>query len=205
MVHVGDTEKRSSVWTSRCSKNVSTNSAILLKLVRALLYIKLIIGNCCSNNLPVKTESVQESWQPLHNQQDSNSQHCKQLNSVNKTLCYIILFTMICYVLFNTRLSLFNKISDQSFTHNNAQRQDIAPRSDIQYKHRRYYNKQKLQPGKCLTGQNKIKNKNKNKNDLWFLNKAGRRVGRRQPVAKVYNYIERYYLSLIVYDDRVRL
>ena len=151
MVYVGDTGKILSVWISCCSKHSVT----------ALLCIKLINGNSCSNNLPVKTESVQESWQPLHNQQDSNSQHCKQLNSVNKTLCYIILFTMICYVLFNTRLSLFNKISDQSFTHNNAQRQDIAPRSDIQYKHRRYYNKQKLQPGKCLTGQNKIKTKTK--------------------------------------------
>ena len=152
MVHVGDTGKRSSVWTSCCSKNLYTNSAILLKSVTALLCIKLIIGNCCSNNLPVKTESVQESWQPLHNQQDSNRQHCKQLNSVNKTLCYIILFTVICYVLFNTRLTLFNKISDQSFTNNKAQRQDIAPRSDIQYKHGRYYYKQKLQPDKCFTG-----------------------------------------------------
>ena len=184
MVHVGDTGKRSSVWTSCCSKNLYTNSAILLKSVTALLCIKLIIGNCCSNNLPVKTESVQESWQPLHNQQDSNRQHCKQLNSVNKTLCYIILFTVICYVLFNTRLSLFNKISRQSYKHTTRHSAKTQHRGVIfNYKHRRCYNKQKLQPGKCLTGQNKIKNKNKNKNDLWFLNKAGRRVGRRQPVA----------------------
>ena len=42
-------------------KNLSTNSAGLLKSVTALLCTKLIIGNCCSNNLPVKTESVQES------------------------------------------------------------------------------------------------------------------------------------------------
>ena len=106
MVYVGDTGKILSVWISCCSKHSVT----------ALLCIKLINGNSCSNNLPVKTESVQESWQPLHNQQDSNSQHCKQLNSVNKTLCYIILFTVICYALFNTRLSLFNKTSHQSFT-----------------------------------------------------------------------------------------
>ena len=56
-----DTGKNSSVWTSCCSKNVSTNSAILLIPVTALLWTKLLIGNCCSNNLPVKTESVQES------------------------------------------------------------------------------------------------------------------------------------------------
>ena len=114
--------------------------------------------------------------------------------------------TVICYVLFNTRLSLFNKISRQSYKHTTRHSAKTQHRGVIfNYKHRRCYNKQKLQPGKCLTGQNKIKNKNKNKNDLWFLNKAGRRVGRRQPVAKVYNYIERYYLSRIVYDDRVRL
>ena len=61
MVHVRDTVKSSSVWTSCCSKNLSINSAILLKSVTALLCLKLIIGDCCSNNLPVKTESVQES------------------------------------------------------------------------------------------------------------------------------------------------
>ena len=61
MVHVRDKVKSSSVWTSCCSKNLSINSAILLKSVTALLCLKLIIGDCCSNNLPVKTESVQES------------------------------------------------------------------------------------------------------------------------------------------------
>lgn len=59
--YVGDTGKSSSVWTSCCSKKLSINSAILLKSVTALLCLKLIIGDCCSNNLPVQTKSVQES------------------------------------------------------------------------------------------------------------------------------------------------
>ena len=201
MVYVGETGKILSVWTSCCSKNSVT----------ALLCIKLINGNSCSNNLPVKTESVQESWQSLHNQQDSNSQHCKQLDSVNKTLCNIIVFTkahcdLLCIVQYE--IASFSKISHQSFTHTTRHSAKTHHRGVIfNYKHKRYYNKQKLQPGKCLTGQNKIKNKNKNenKNDLWFLNQPGRRVGRGQPVAEVNNYIERYYLSRIVYDDRVRL
>ena len=116
---------------------------------------------------------------------------------------------MICYVLFNTRLSLFNKISRQSYTHttrHSAKTQHRGVIFSISTKVitiKRSYNLANALQHKIKKKQ-KTKNKTKTTTTFDSLIKLDGEWAEGSQWRRHY-FIERYYFSRIVYDDRVRL